>query len=166
MTDTTVETELVRLGELLAKASGGKWVFYDKVFRKRFGRGRVIEIQRYYDGKAIVSWSGFDGLPPVTDTKKRHNARLIVAAVNALPTLLPYIATLQARIAEAEGVAEHAFKEAYQLGFLEGYECEPRCDLSDPEGQQAALMQCDGTSEAWSDFRAAAKFLAPKGDVG
>lgn len=59
----------------------------------------------------------------------------------------------QSDLAAITEIAESAFKEAYQLGFLEGYECEPRYHL-DEEGAATALLQCDGTSEAWSDYRA------------
>jgi len=71
-----------RLKALSSKATDGAWLHYDKIFRKKFGNGRVTEIQRYGDGKAIVNWGGFDGLPDVTARKKNHNARFIVELVN------------------------------------------------------------------------------------
>jgi hypothetical protein len=75
------------------------------------------------------------------------------------------LAAPQQRAVDGREAVEHAFKEAYQLGFLEGYVCEPRHNL-DEDGTRAALLQCDGTSEAWSDYLAALKALAQKEKVG
>jgi len=86
---------LERLESLMAKATSGPWQHYDEVFRRQFGNGRVTEIQRS-DGKAIVNSGGFDGLPPVTAKKRNANARLMVAAVNALPALTTRIRELEA----------------------------------------------------------------------
>ena len=88
---------IAELRALLAKATPGPWQHYDEVFRSQFSRRRVTEIQRS-DYKAIIAWSGFDGLPDVTARKKNANAALIVAAVNALPDLL----TAAARGVESE----------------------------------------------------------------
>jgi hypothetical protein len=78
----TLAREIAALKLLSDKATGGEWYHYDEVFRPQFGSRRITEIQRAKDGKSIVSWSGFDGLPQVTDRKKNHNARFIVELVN------------------------------------------------------------------------------------
>jgi hypothetical protein len=84
-TDSVSASELRKL---LEKATKGPWYHYDEVFRRQFSNRRVTEIQRDRDGLTIINWTGFDGLPTATRRAKNHNARLIVAAVNALPALL------------------------------------------------------------------------------
>ena len=98
--------ELTALEALLAKMTPGEWYHYDEVFRPQFGRRRITEIQRH-DGKPIVSWTGFDGLPAVTERKRNANAAGIVALVNAAPALLASAARaaeLEAEVARLRGL--------------------------------------------------------------
>lgn len=138
MTDSTVETELVRLGELLAKATP----------ELTNGSASV---------KAVESLlrAGWAGQRPRAKQEPHYaeDAALIVAAVNALPRLLPYIATLQARIAEAEGGGRQAgMEDAARVADRAKRSC---------GSDEAYIVQ--GIADA---IHAAAKFLAPKGDGG
>jgi hypothetical protein len=62
-----------------------------------------------------------------------------------------------------EEAVKRAFREAYELGFLEGYEITPRWHLDEAEGRIEALRQMEGLSEAWSDYRAGASIPSPDG---
>lgn len=126
MTDSTVETELVRLGELLAKVELTKNAYEAEL------EGGIT----FAAGRAGNLWAN-----------ARENMRN--EAGNALPTLLPYIATLQARIAEAE--AENArLRQALSGSYLFG-----DVTRSDDRGGPPIVKK-----------EPAAKFLAPNGDVG
>lgn len=75
-------------------ATPGTWNHYNEVFRPRFGQRRITEIQSK-NGKAIVNWGGFDGLPDATRRRANANAAFIVAAVN-------YVRAALARSADRE----------------------------------------------------------------
>lgn len=63
------------------------------------------------------------------------------------------IADLCAKTSLDDGwLVERAFREAYELGFLEGYEVYRRALPGDPDYRDVALRQMDGVSEAWSDY--------------
>lgn len=91
-----IETWLDIMRPLVKAATGGPWYHYDEVFRPQFGQRRVTEIQVRRTGKAIVKWTGFDGVP--TERKRNANAALMVGAVNGVRR---FIAAMDRRPARA-----------------------------------------------------------------
>lgn len=80
------------LGRLLAEATPGPWRHYKaNQLRAGFSKFQIDEVQAA--GKAVIAWGGFDAAG-TSKSKRRANARLIVAAVNALPGLLAERAAL------------------------------------------------------------------------
>lgn len=71
------------------KASKGPWVHYSGQLRKQYS-APINEVQ-LADGKAVVKWSGFDGVD-LSPGKVRNNASFIAHAREDIPYLLSLIA--------------------------------------------------------------------------
>lgn len=109
MTDPVIHHDRIvaDLRSLLAKATKRPW----RVFDSEYGNSTIAVMKgdrpgdRHKRWPEIIKWPGFDG----TDVGKRYdraNAELIVAVVNALPTLLNALEASTRVIAREAGRAQ------------------------------------------------------------
>ena len=106
----TGELDIAGLRALYERATKGVWRHYNEVFRPKFSKRRITEVQRQ-DGKPIINWGGFDGLPPATARKANHNAAFIVAAHEHWERLL----SSEERAQKAEAALRDAIERAAKV---------------------------------------------------
>jgi hypothetical protein len=97
----------------MSKFTPGKWKVYHDVFRPELSDKTITEVQRE-DGKAIISWSGFDG-SGVPAKERLANARLIATSprlFNALKKLCEAVDSCPELIPEVMLEAREALKGA------------------------------------------------------